>query len=244
MTAIPEATLAREAGLHYAGVSLVTNLGAGISPTPLDHSEVEEAMAEARHTPSWHFSRKPCASFRRASRPSGRVWRWSKRCSDYQATTADVFCPDCRRVLVKLADYELAIDAHGPEAAGGGFVPATRGTAMFLLLDGLLNLFFAGFHRIKARRLCKAILPDHPKSLVCAAWPLRSATPLDLVDGALDEAPAERLRPGVREVVGVHVEERGEVVHFPFDAVHVLAQVPDDGVRRQVVAPDEVRDPA
>lgn len=48
MTAIPEATLAREAGLHYAGISLVTNLGAGISPTPLDHSEVEEAMAEAR----------------------------------------------------------------------------------------------------------------------------------------------------------------------------------------------------
>ena len=48
MTAIPEATLAREAGLHYAGISLVTNLGAGISKTPLDHSEVETAMAEAR----------------------------------------------------------------------------------------------------------------------------------------------------------------------------------------------------
>ncbi|MGC4045993.1 MAG: hypothetical protein QM758_19545 [Armatimonas sp.] len=33
MTAIPEVTLAREAGLHYAGISLVTNLGAGISNT-------------------------------------------------------------------------------------------------------------------------------------------------------------------------------------------------------------------
>jgi 5'-methylthioadenosine phosphorylase len=48
MTAIPEATLAREAGLHYAGISLVTNLGAGISQTPLNHTEVEEAMAQAR----------------------------------------------------------------------------------------------------------------------------------------------------------------------------------------------------
>lgn len=48
MTAIPEATLAREAGLHYAGISLITNLGAGISKTPLNHEEVEEAMAEAR----------------------------------------------------------------------------------------------------------------------------------------------------------------------------------------------------
>lgn len=47
MTGVPEATLAREAGLHYAGVSLVTNLGCGLSPTPLTHTEVEEAMAEA-----------------------------------------------------------------------------------------------------------------------------------------------------------------------------------------------------
>jgi 5'-methylthioadenosine phosphorylase len=47
MTGVPEATLAREAGLHYAGVSLVTNPGAGLSPTPLTHAEVEQAMAHA-----------------------------------------------------------------------------------------------------------------------------------------------------------------------------------------------------
>ena len=47
MTGVPEATLAREAGLHYAGVSLVTNPGAGLSPTPLTHAEVEEAMFAA-----------------------------------------------------------------------------------------------------------------------------------------------------------------------------------------------------
>ncbi len=47
MTGVPEATLAREAGLHYAGISLVTNPGAGISPTPLTHQEVEEAMQAA-----------------------------------------------------------------------------------------------------------------------------------------------------------------------------------------------------
>ena len=47
MTGVPEATLAREAGLHYAGISLVTNPGAGISPTPLTHGEVEDAMQAA-----------------------------------------------------------------------------------------------------------------------------------------------------------------------------------------------------
>ena len=45
MTGVPEATLAREAGLHYAGISLVTNPGAGLSATPLTHTEVEAAMA-------------------------------------------------------------------------------------------------------------------------------------------------------------------------------------------------------
>ena len=44
MTGVPEATLAREAGLHYAGVSLVTNPGAGLSPNPLTHEEVEAEM--------------------------------------------------------------------------------------------------------------------------------------------------------------------------------------------------------
>jgi 5'-methylthioadenosine phosphorylase len=47
MTGVPEATLAREAGLHYAGISLVTNLAAGLSPEPLTHTEVEAAMAQA-----------------------------------------------------------------------------------------------------------------------------------------------------------------------------------------------------
>jgi 5'-methylthioadenosine phosphorylase len=47
MTGVPEATLAREAGLHYAGVSLVTNLAAGLSTGPLTHTEVEAAMAQA-----------------------------------------------------------------------------------------------------------------------------------------------------------------------------------------------------
>ena len=47
MTGIPEATLAREAGIEYAGISLVTNPGAGLSPHPLTHAEVEAAMTEA-----------------------------------------------------------------------------------------------------------------------------------------------------------------------------------------------------
>ena len=46
MTGIPEATLAREAGLHYAGISLVTNQGVGISETALSHEDVEAVMRQ------------------------------------------------------------------------------------------------------------------------------------------------------------------------------------------------------
>ena len=46
MTNVPEVTLAREAGLCYATVGLVTNYAAGISPNVLTHEEVLEAMEE------------------------------------------------------------------------------------------------------------------------------------------------------------------------------------------------------
>ena len=47
MTGVPEAALAREAGLCYGAVAVVTNLAAGISPTPLTHEHVRLAMASA-----------------------------------------------------------------------------------------------------------------------------------------------------------------------------------------------------
>ncbi|MEP6757546.1 MAG: MTAP family purine nucleoside phosphorylase [Chthonomonadales bacterium] len=37
MTGLPEAIFAREAGLHYAGIGIVSNLGAGLSDGPVDH---------------------------------------------------------------------------------------------------------------------------------------------------------------------------------------------------------------
>jgi len=46
MTNVPEVTLAREAGLCYATLSLVTNLAAGISPHPLTHKEVMDVVEE------------------------------------------------------------------------------------------------------------------------------------------------------------------------------------------------------
>lgn len=46
MTNVPEVVLAREAGLCYATVSMVTNYAAGISTHPLSHGEVLEIMAE------------------------------------------------------------------------------------------------------------------------------------------------------------------------------------------------------
>lgn len=44
MTAATEAILMREAGIDYACLAIVTNLAAGISPTPLTHEEVVEMM--------------------------------------------------------------------------------------------------------------------------------------------------------------------------------------------------------
>lgn len=45
MTNVPEVVLAREAGLCYALVAVVTNFAAGISPGPVSHREVLEVMA-------------------------------------------------------------------------------------------------------------------------------------------------------------------------------------------------------
>lgn len=47
MTGVPEVILAREAQISYAGLSIVTNLAAGISPEPLTQGEVLEAMRHA-----------------------------------------------------------------------------------------------------------------------------------------------------------------------------------------------------
>lgn len=45
MTNLPEAILAREAGLCYGALAVVTNLASGLSPTRLSHEEVRAAMA-------------------------------------------------------------------------------------------------------------------------------------------------------------------------------------------------------
>lgn len=47
MSTTLEAIAAREAGLEILGLSLMTNLAAGVSPNPLSHEEVIEAGAEA-----------------------------------------------------------------------------------------------------------------------------------------------------------------------------------------------------
>lgn len=48
MTNVPEAVLAREAGLCYATVALVSNFAAGISTAPLSHQEVLAEMARQK----------------------------------------------------------------------------------------------------------------------------------------------------------------------------------------------------
>ncbi len=46
MTGVPEVVLARELGICYAGISMVTNWGAGISSSPLAHADVVQIMNE------------------------------------------------------------------------------------------------------------------------------------------------------------------------------------------------------
>ncbi len=46
MTGIPEATFAREAGIEYAGLAIVTNYGSGMTAEPVDHNGVVAMMQE------------------------------------------------------------------------------------------------------------------------------------------------------------------------------------------------------
>ena len=49
MTSVPEAALARELGICYAAVAMVTNLCAGMSGAPLSHQEVLDEMGRNVH---------------------------------------------------------------------------------------------------------------------------------------------------------------------------------------------------
>jgi purine-nucleoside phosphorylase len=42
MSTVCEAIAARHAGMNIVGISCITNLAAGINPTPLSHAEVQE----------------------------------------------------------------------------------------------------------------------------------------------------------------------------------------------------------
>ena len=50
MTNVPEVVLAREAGLCYGAIAIVSNLASGLSPTPLTHEEVRAAARSAGDT--------------------------------------------------------------------------------------------------------------------------------------------------------------------------------------------------
>jgi len=47
MSTVPEAIVARQCGLRVAALSCITNAAAGISKTPLSHSEVLEIGEQA-----------------------------------------------------------------------------------------------------------------------------------------------------------------------------------------------------
>jgi 5'-methylthioadenosine phosphorylase len=47
MTNVPEAVLAREAGLCYGALAVASNVTCGPSPTPISHDGVRAAMRDA-----------------------------------------------------------------------------------------------------------------------------------------------------------------------------------------------------
>lgn len=75
MTGSTEATLAREAEISYAGVSIVTNLAAGILQQPLTQEEVLDAMHKALPQLGRLFLRAAKSYSDDATRPSRRTTR-------------------------------------------------------------------------------------------------------------------------------------------------------------------------
>lgn len=50
MTGVPEVVLAKEIGIEYGALAMVTNLGAGLSKEPLSHEEVARQVVEMQQT--------------------------------------------------------------------------------------------------------------------------------------------------------------------------------------------------
>ena len=46
MTSLPEAGLARELGLDYGGLAVISNYGAGITGEPLSEDDIAETLRE------------------------------------------------------------------------------------------------------------------------------------------------------------------------------------------------------
>jgi purine-nucleoside phosphorylase len=50
MSTVPEIITAAELGLRTAGISLISNLAAGLSSEPLSHAEVSETASRVKQT--------------------------------------------------------------------------------------------------------------------------------------------------------------------------------------------------
>ncbi len=46
MTSLPEAGLARELGLDYAGLAVISNWGAGVTPEPLSEDDIAATLKQ------------------------------------------------------------------------------------------------------------------------------------------------------------------------------------------------------
>ncbi|HUU55148.1 MAG TPA: S-methyl-5'-thioadenosine phosphorylase [Armatimonadota bacterium] len=72
MTSVPEVVLAREAGICYAAVAIVTNWAAGVSGEPVEHGRVSEFMG--RQTPRVRALFEEAISAHKETDCSCRTW--------------------------------------------------------------------------------------------------------------------------------------------------------------------------
>ena len=123
MSTVLEAIAAREAGVEVLGISLVTNLAAGMTGEPLDH---EEVLAAGQAAPAgWAL----CWPSGRRAAVSAAGWRQLPTCSGDRRWIADDPHPGDRAELRGAARRAMDVELAAARAVRGAADVRHRGAA-------------------------------------------------------------------------------------------------------------------
>jgi len=83
-------------------------------------------------------------------------------------------CPDCHRIMVDLSRYGDTEDIGGgldsSDLSGYGYgYGQSAGEIFFLfaIFGAIFESIGAAFRRARLRRICRRVLPEYPRSLIC-----------------------------------------------------------------------------